>query len=99
MAFLAAAVEPRIDRVAVEERCSASCPCSSPEGRAINAASILPGLLRDFGDVPDVLAEVAPRKVLAAAPRGALGRHLPSVRVVERPFTADPAPLLDWLAS
>ena len=31
-------------------------PLFSAEGTPINAASILPGLLRDFGDVADVLA-------------------------------------------
>jgi len=38
-----------------------------PPGKAVNAASILPGLLSGFGDVPRVLAEIAPRKLLVAA--------------------------------
>jgi hypothetical protein len=99
VAYLAAAVEPRIDRVAVEDAILSLLPLFEPEGQAINAASVLPGILRDFRDIPDVLAEVAPRKVLAAAPRGALGRRLPSVRVIAEPFTTDPGRLLDWLPS
>jgi hypothetical protein len=99
VACLAAALEPRIDRVAVEDALFSLLPLFEAEGRAINAASILPRMLRDFGDIPDVLAEVAPRKVLAAAPRGTLGRPLPSVRVIDEPFTTDPGRFLDWLPS
>ena len=39
-------------------------------GAPINAASILPGILQRFGDVAEVLAQVAPRKVLVAAGAG-----------------------------
>ena len=37
-------------------------PLFAAEGYPINAAAILPGLLRDFGDLPDVLTAIAPRK-------------------------------------
>jgi hypothetical protein len=47
VAFLAAAVEPRIDRVAVEDAILGLLPLFEPEGQAINAASLLPGILRD----------------------------------------------------
>jgi len=97
VALLAAALEPRIARVAVEDTMLSLLPLFEAGGTAINAASILPGMLRDFGDIADVLAELAPREALVAAPRGDLGRRLPTVRVVEGPFTADPARLLDWL--
>ena len=99
VALLAAAIEPRIARVAVEDSMLSLMPLFEAGGTAINAASILPAMLRDFGDIADVLAEVAPREVLAAAPRGDLGRRVPTVRVVEEPFTANPARLLDWLGS
>jgi dienelactone hydrolase len=99
VACLAAAVGPRIDGIALEEARLSYLPLFGPEGRAINAASILPRLLRDFGDIADVLAAVAPRKVLAAAPREAPGRRLPSVRVIEEPFTTGPGRLLEWLSS
>jgi cephalosporin-C deacetylase-like acetyl esterase len=97
VACLAAALEPRFDRLAVQEAWLSVLPWFDPEWRPVNAAGVLPGLLRDFGDVADVLAAVAPRPVLAAAPRCPLPRPLPAVRVVDEPFTADPARLLDWL--
>jgi hypothetical protein len=98
VAFLAAALEPRIDRVAVEDAMLSLLPLFEAGGTAINAASVLPGLLRDFGDIPDVIAEAGPREVLVAAPRGVLERRPATVRVVDGPFTADPARLIDWLA-
>jgi cephalosporin-C deacetylase-like acetyl esterase len=97
VACLAAALEPRIDRLAVEDAMLSLWPLFEGEGQAVNAASVLPGMLRDFGDIPDVLAEVAPREVLAAAPRGVPERPLPSVRVIRERFTADPDRLLAWL--
>lgn len=99
VALLAAALEPRIGRVAVEDAMLSLLPLFEAGGTAINAASILPGMFRDFGDIPDVIAGLAPREVFAAAPRGDLGRRLSTVRVVEEPFTANPARLLDWLDS
>jgi dienelactone hydrolase len=97
VALMAAAIEPRIVRVAVEDVMLSLLPLFEAGGTAINAASILPGLLRDFGDIPDVLAEVAPREILVAAPRGTLERRLPTVRVIDDKFSAEPARLLDWL--
>ena len=46
----------------------------------INAASILPDLLERFGDITDVLAEIAPRRILVAA---GVGTALPSSRQVQ----------------
>lgn len=97
VAVLAAAIEPRIARVAIEDALLSLLPLFDPEGFAINAASILPGLLRDFGDIPDVLAGLAPRDVLAAACRGPLVRTPPTVRTIDSAFTAKPAVLIDWL--
>ena len=64
---------------------------------AINAASILPNLLRDYGDLPEVLGEVSPRPILLAAPSAAPEKLPASVRRSERRFTAEPSVLLDWL--
>ncbi|WP_165226461.1 alpha/beta hydrolase family protein [Aquisphaera insulae] len=97
--LLAAAIEPRITSVAIEDGLLSFMPLFAPEGLAINAASLLPGLLRDFGDLPDVLAALSPRPVLAAACRGSLGRELPAVRTVEDAFTAKPATLIEWLGA
>src|SRR5205807_6095474 len=97
--FLAAALEPRIERVAVEDAMLSFLPLFDADGQDINAASMLPGMLRDFGDISDVLAKLSPRKVLAAAPRGILDRSLPSVQVIEARFTVEPKRLLDWLST
>ncbi len=97
-ACLAAAVEPSIDRVAVEDLLPSFRSLFAPEGRPINAASILPGLLQRFGDVADVLAQIAPRKVLVASAGRESRPSIPSVSCVERPFTQDAKLLTDWLA-
>ena len=89
VACLAAAVEPSIQGVAAEEMALSFLPLFAAEGQPINAASILPGLLRSFGDVADVLAEIAPRRVLVAAGIGKLARRLASVRAVEGRFAAN----------
>jgi hypothetical protein len=62
-------------------------PLFAAEGRPINAASILPGLLRDFGDVADVLAEVAPRRMLLAAGVGELPRRIRSATIAAERFS------------
>jgi dienelactone hydrolase len=97
IACLAAAVERAIDGVAVEEMPLRLVSLFEERGRAINAASILPGLLRDFGDIAEVLAALAPRPVLVSAPREADDRKWPAVRLTEKRFGSDPAVLLDWL--
>ncbi len=99
VACLAAATDPGIAGVAVEGLPLSFAPLFDGVGRPVNAASILPNLLRDFGDVGDILAEVAPRKVLIAAGAGTLARRPPSVEVSDRHFVAEPHLLLDWLAA
>src|SRR5262249_21486928 len=95
---LAAAVGPKVQAAAVEEMLGSYWPLFEAEGQPINAASLLPGMLRDFGDIPDVLSLIAPRKVLAAAPRGEAGRRLANVQTTEKHFTREPGLLTDWLA-
>jgi dienelactone hydrolase len=97
VACFAAVVEPKVSGVAAEELLLSFRPLFSAEGRPINAASILPGLLRHFGDVADVLAEIAPRRVLVAAGVGESSRAAASVRIAKEAFTKDTRVLTDWL--
>jgi dienelactone hydrolase len=97
VACLAAAVEPAIGGVATEEMLRSYLPLFSPESAPINAACILPGLLRDFGDLPDVLETIGPRRVLVSAGVGGGARPLASVQVAEGRFTDDPRVLTAWV--
>jgi dienelactone hydrolase len=97
VACFAAAAEPKVSAVAAEEMPLTFRPLFAAEGRPTNAASILPGLLRDFGDLADVLAEIAPRRVLVAAVVGEMGRTSASVRIAKEAFTKDVRMLTDWL--
>lgn len=96
VALFAAAVDPTIDAVAVEDMPLSFWPLFDVAGTAINAASILPRLLRDFGDIPAVLTALAPRKVLASAPTAKPDQLPANLTRTEKRFTADPATLLDW---
>jgi dienelactone hydrolase len=97
VACLAAAVEPSIDAVAVEEMSLSYWPLFEATGRPVNAASLLPRVLRDFGDIAAVLAACAPRPVLAAAATGDSDRAVSNLTRTDRKFTADAGMLLDWL--
>lgn len=97
VACFAVAVEPAIQGVATEEMLRSFLPLFSAEGDPINASNILPGLLRDFGDLPDMLAQIGPRRVLDAAGVGQRIPRIPSVRVTEERFTTDPRVLTDWI--
>ena len=97
VACLAAAVEPKISGVATEELLLSFLPLFAAEGRPINAASILPDLLRSFGDVVEVLAAIAPRRVLIAAGVGELPRALTAVTNAKGKFSEDARLLTDWL--
>lgn len=94
---LAAAVEKAVTAVAAEGLPLSLRSLFDPVGRPKNAASILPGMLRDFGDVMTVLDEIAPRKVLIAAGQGKPGKRSASVTITEQGFVAEPAVLLGWL--
>ncbi|MCE9533890.1 MAG: hypothetical protein K8T89_22595, partial [Planctomycetes bacterium] len=97
VAAFAAALDPTIDRVAVEEMPLSYWPLFEVEAEPFNAASIVPNLLRDFGDIPDVLAVIAPRKVFTAGSKGKLPRKVENV--VEHPnlFNLEPNGLLKWV--
>ncbi len=97
VACFAAAVDTNIAAVAVEDVLLSFWDLFEASGRAINAASVLPCLLRDFGDMDAVLAAIGPRKVLAAAPRGKLLQSLPHVNEVKQGFSIDVSGLLEWI--
>jgi len=97
VALFAAAVEPAVTHLAIEEMPLSYLPLFEADAKPINAASIVPKLLRDFGDIPDVLGAVAPRPVLAAACVGKLDKPIASVHASEKRFSAEPQTFLDWL--
>ena len=97
VACFAAAVEPTIQAVAVEQMPLSYWPLFGAEGQAINAASILPRMLRDFGDLAAVLTAIAPRKVFAAAATGKLDQPVANLDPTDKRFSADADVLLDWL--
>jgi hypothetical protein len=71
--------------------------CFNSVGRPINAASVLPNLLRDYGDLDQVLADIAPRKMLIAAGLGDFSRNVPTLKRADQLLTENPAVLTDWL--
>jgi hypothetical protein len=97
VALLAAALEPGATHLAVEEMLLSYLPLFEPAGQPINAASVLPRMLRDFGDIPDLLKALAPRKVLAAACHGKLDPEINNVKVSDKGFTANPEVLIKSL--
>ena len=104
VACLAAAVEPAISQVACEEMLLSFRSLFSAQGRPVNAACILPGLLQRFGDIPEIIAQIAPRKVLLAgvesvAVRTANGRPSTTefTQFVPERFSTSARLLTDWL--
>ena len=68
-----------------------------PAGRRVNAASILPSMLQDFGDVERVLSAIGPRNMLIAAGLGQTTGRLPTLEHTEGFFSENPRLLTDWL--
>jgi hypothetical protein len=97
VACLAAAVEPAVARLATEGMLLSFMPLFAAAGRPCNAASILPGVLRQFGDIVDVLAQIAPRQAFLSAGVGELSRSVPSVTIIKDRLTMDPRRLADWM--
>jgi dienelactone hydrolase len=97
VACMTAAVESGVARVAVEEMPLTMRLYFDPIGRPVNAASILPAMLRDFGDIEDVVAAIAPRQVLVAAGQGKTSRPQVALALRDKPFTSNPELLLTWL--
>jgi pimeloyl-ACP methyl ester carboxylesterase len=93
-AVLTAAIEPAVTYVAVEGLPLTMRYWFDTAGHPLNGATVVPGLLRDFGDVKEILAEVAPRRVMLAAPLGT-GEPLAGVDRVDEPLS--PERLTKWL--
>jgi Acetyl xylan esterase (AXE1) len=96
-ACFAAGVEPTVNLVATEEMILSFRILFGPEGLAIGAACILPGLLQRFGDIPQVLAEIAPRRILIAAGVGQELRNHRFAQAVPARFSQDFRVLADWV--
>lgn len=97
VACLTAAIEPTITHVALEQMPLTYRWYFDPSGRPINAASILPSMLRDHGDIEQVLTTIAPRRMLSAAGLGQTSQRLPALQQVEGRFTENPGLLMNWL--
>jgi len=98
-ACLAALVEPAVDSLALEEMLLSFRAAFSEQASAINAASILPGLLQSFTDVAEMLAALSPRKVLMASGTGRQSANFsPNVKVVDRKFSQEPRLFSAWMS-
>jgi dienelactone hydrolase len=97
VACLTAAIEPSVTHVAMEQMPLTYRWYFDPVGRPINAASILPSIWRDYGDVDQLLAAIGPRKMLSAAGLGKSAQRLPTLQEAAGPFTENPVLLTDWL--
>lgn len=97
VACLAAAVDRRIDRVACEEMLLSYRKLFSAEGHPLNAASILPGMLRKFGDITDVISQVAPRRTLLTTSIGDWPEPPQHVRMRTQRLSAEPQTLMSEL--
>jgi hypothetical protein len=97
VACLATSVDPTVDRVACEGMLATFRRLFSVDGFPINAASILPGLLQRFGDITDVIATIAPRKVLIASPASEWSRTAPLIDLFPERFSTHPQILVKWL--
>jgi hypothetical protein len=98
VAIFAAAIDPMIDAVAVESLQLSFRSFFEPEGTPINAASILPRMLRDYGDITDVLSAIAPRRVLVAGISGKPEALIENVTRAENRLSTDGKILLEWLS-
>jgi pimeloyl-ACP methyl ester carboxylesterase len=97
LACFTAAIEPSVTHVVVEGLPLTMRWYFDPVGRPINAASILPSLLRDYGDIEQVLAAMGRRPILLAAGFGAATERFPALQRSERPVSENPAALTEWL--
>lgn len=77
IALLCAAVEPAVDRLAIEGFPGSYAEMATSEPYAQPASLVIPGALHDF-DIVDVIAALAPRPVLVMNPEDAQTRKLPS---------------------
>lgn len=99
VAMLAAALEPAITHLALEGTLLSYWSLFRPDAAPLNAASLLPGMLRDYGDLPEVLGELKNRAMLLATPRGRPEQRLEGAKFVEGSFAKRPSVLVDWLGT
>jgi hypothetical protein len=100
IALMAASIEPMISGVAVEEIPESFMSLLSESAAPLNAASIVPGLLADFGDIPEILDTVSPRKALISKTSVKLNpKSVGSVRIEKNKFSTNPNLIMDWLKS
>jgi len=97
VACFTAAIEPSVTQVALEQMPLTYRWYFDPIGRPINAASIQPSLLRDYGDINHVMAAIAPRRMLSAGGLGNSVQRLPTLQQAKGLFTEDPPLLTGWL--
>ena len=100
IALMAASIDPMISGVAVEEIPESFMSLLSESAAPLNAASIVPGLLADFGDIPEILDTVSPRKALISKTSVELNpKSVGSVRIEKNKFSTNPNLIMDWLKS
>ena len=97
IACLAAAIEPSVTHVAMQQMPLTYRRYFDPVGRPINAASIVPSILRDYGDIGDILTAIAPRRMLCSGCIGETAQQLPTLHQADVLITKDPNLLTDWL--
>jgi dienelactone hydrolase len=97
VACFTAAIEPVVTKVAVEVMPLTMRRYFDPSVGPINAASVLPSLLRDYGDMEQVMTAIGPQRIFSAAGLGATKESLPALHRIETPFTANPTELINWL--
>ncbi len=97
VACLTAAIDGQIDRVACEEMPITFRILFSADGLPFNAASIVPGLLQRFGDIPEIISSMSPGKVLVASAIGDPAPMPPNLRTIPGRFTRTPQALMEWL--
>ena len=91
VACLTAAIEPSVTHVVMEQMPLTYRWYFDPAGRPINAANIIPSILRDYGDIDEVLAAIAGRKMLSAACFGQTAQRLPTLQQVEGLISENPS--------
>jgi hypothetical protein len=97
VACLTTAIESSVTHVAMEQMPLTYRWYFDPAGRAINAASILPSMLKDYGDIDQILAAIAPPTMISAAGLVAPVRRVPTLQHVEGLLSENPTLLTDWL--
>jgi hypothetical protein len=95
---LAAALDHEIEHLALEGLPLSLIKAFKPDERPFNAASILPNMLRDYGNIVDVLTTIDAWKTLLVAP---VGNYPPFRRInafhIEQSVVKDPTRLVEWL--